>query len=296
MKYRDYYETLGVERGATTDQIKSAYRRLARKYHPDVSKETDAEAKFKEVGEAYDVLRDPDKRASYDQLGANWQAGQDFRPPPGWESIFRNSNRGGAQSGDPFSRFFEDLFSAQQRQARGPARQPETLSVAIELEEAFAGSQKQVRLTDHGNGEVRTLKIKIPERVTDGQKIRLGGQGASRRDGRRDDLILELNIRPHRRFRLEGDSVYLDLPVAPWELQLGGKVPVPTLGGPVDLTIPARSRDGATLRLRGRGLGQRPGDQYVVLRAVWPAAETPEQEAFYRDMAAQFAFDPRADW
>ncbi|MEM7404956.1 MAG: DnaJ C-terminal domain-containing protein [Pseudomonadota bacterium] len=296
MKYRDYYETLGVARDATTDQIKSAYRRLARKYHPDVSKEPDAEARFKDVGEAYDVLRDSDKRASYDQLGANWQAGQDFRPPPGWESVFRTSNHGGGQTGDPFSRFFEDLFSAQQRQARGPRPQAETLSVAVELEEAFAGAQKQVRLTDHGTGEVRTLKIKIPERVTDGQKIRLSGQGASRRDGRRDDLILELNIRPHRRFRVDGDSVYLDLPVAPWELALGAKVAVPTLGGTVDLTIPPRSRDGATLRLRGRGLGPRPGDQFVVLKTVWPSAETEEHAALYRQMAEQFAFDPRADW
>ena len=297
MKYRDYYEILGVKRDAPDEQIKSAYRRLARKYHPDVSKEADAEERFKEVGEAYDVLRDAEKRASYDQLGADYKSGQDFRPPPGWESVFRNSKPGGQGRGDQFSHFFDDLFSAQQRESRprGPVA-PEVLSISVELQEAFSGAEKQVRLTDSGSGESRTLKIKLPPRSGDGQKIRLTGQGAQGSNGRRGDLLLELSIRPHPHYRLDGNDVHLDLPIAPWEAALGATVEVPTLAGAVELRIPAGSRAGSKLRLKGRGLGRDAGHQYCVLQIALPPADTAEACALYEQMAQEFEFNPRSGW
>lgn len=299
MKFRDYYEVLGVPRDASGDEIKAAYRRLARKYHPDVSKESDAEDRFKEVGEAYDVLRDSEKRASYDQLGANWKSGQDFRPPPGWESVYRESSRNTDGAGDPFSRFFEDLFRAQKSQHRGGARPAaETLSVSIELDEAFNGAEKQIRISDQGSVSAapRTLKFKIPKGVTDGQKIRLGGQGALGMNGQRGDLLLELNIRPHPLYKVEGGDVTLELPVAPWELALGATVEVPTLAGRVDLRIPGGTRPGARMRLRGRGLGKTPGDQFVVLNLVLPDAETEQAREFYGRMRDELDFEPRRDW
>lgn len=299
MKFRDYYEVLGVPRDASNDQIKAAYRRLARKFHPDVSKEADAEARFKEVGEAYDVLRDPEKRASYDQLGANWKSGQDFRPPPGWESVFRESTRNTDGAGDPFSRFFEDLFRAQKSQGPQSSKpSAETLSVSIELDEAFRGAEKQIRITDQGSVSTapRTLKFKIPKGVTDGQKIRLGGQGALGMNGQRGDLLLELNIRPHPLYKVEGNDVTLELPVAPWELALGATVEVPTLAGRVDLRIPPGSRPGARMRLRGRGLGKSPGDQYVVLTPVLPDAKSAKARELYTRMRDELDFEPRKDW
>ena len=297
MKYRDYYEILGVKRDAPAEQIKSAYRRLARKYHPDVSKEADAEEHFKEVGEAYDVLRDAEKRASYDQLGADYKSGQDFRPPPRWESVFRNSKQGRHGRGDQFSHFFDDLFRAQQRESRprGPVA-PELLSISVELQEAFSGAEKQVRLTDSGSGESRTLKIKLPPRSSDGQKIRLTGQGTQGANGRRGDLLLELSIRPHPHYRLAGNDVHLDLPIAPWEAALGATVEVPTLAGAVELRIPAGSRTGSKLRLKGRGLGRDAGHQYCVLQIAWPPADTAEACALYEQMAQQFEFNPRSGW
>jgi curved DNA-binding protein len=302
MKYRDYYQTLGVSRDAGSDAIKSAYRRLARKYHPDVSKEPDAEERFKEVGEAYEVLRDNEKRASYDQLGSDWKAGQDFRPPPGWESVFRNSSRQSsgpsAARGDPFSRFFDDLFKAQQQQSppRGGPVPPERFSVQIDLEEAFSGGNKQIRLTDKSAGGTRTLKVKIPAGVTDGQKIRLGGQGASDARGQRGDLIIELNIRRHPRFRLDGKDVFLDLPLAPWEAAVGTTIQVPTLAGTVELRVPEGAKSDSKLRLRKRGLGREPGDQYCVIKIVVPAARDEQSKALYAQLAELAQFNPREAW
>jgi curved DNA-binding protein len=296
MKYRDYYETLGVARDASPEKIKSAYRRLARKYHPDVSKESDAEDRFKEVGEAYDVLRDSEKRASYDQLGQNYRSGQDFRPPPGWESTFRNSSQSKQSRGDPFSHFFEDLFRTQQREAQPRGAAAETLSISIELHEAFAGAEKQIRVTDHGTGDARTLKFKVPKGVLDGQKVRLSGQGAQAANGRRGDLILVLNVRPDALYKVEGADVYLDLPIAPWEAALGATIKVPTLAGPVDLRIPAGSRSGGKLRLKGRGLGREPGNQYCVLQIVVPPAQTEQARALYERMAEELDFNPRQAW
>ncbi len=297
MQFKDYYKILGVGRTASTDEIKKAYRRLARKYHPDVSKEKNAEARFKEIGEAYEVLRDAEKRRAYDQLGPNWRAGQDFRPPPGWEDLsrgfggaFRSS---GASSG--FSDFFESLFgggferAARQRDFAAPgADQRATLEVT--LEEAYSGARKSVRF-DNG----RVLDVKLPAGVIHGQQIRLAGQGAEGIGGARGDLYLEVRIAPHPHFRLEGRDVHMDLPVAPWEAALGATITVPTLGGRVEVKVPAGSQSGRKLRLTGRGMpGRIAGDQFVNIQVVTPPADNPRAREFYQRMSREFEFDPRA--
>lgn len=309
MEYRDYYSTLGVSRDASPEQIKTAYRRLARKFHPDVSKEPDAEARFKELGEAYEVLRDADKRSAYDELGANWKAGQDFRPPPGWESAFGQAGAGprgagGASFGD-FSDFFSELFANSARRGAprdGHTRRPfresaaQVHSIEVSLEEAYSGAERHLRLSEAG-GASRTLKVRVPAGVTDGQRIRLSGQGAASGDGRRSDVFLEVKLRPHAQLRLEGRDVHLDLPVAPWEAALGATVQVPTLGGTVDLRIPPGSQGGARLRLKGRGLGKAPaGDQYCTLRIVLPPPGSGSLQALYEQMAREADFDPRPGW
>lgn len=311
MEFKDYYQILGVDRSANLDQIKKAYRRLARKYHPDVSKEEDAENRFKEVGEAYEVLKDPEKRAAYDQLGSNWRAGQDFRPPPNWDSGFEFSGDLGGAGG--FSDFFEALFgSAAMGQARGgrgrgarAAGEDHHARIEIGLEDAYHGATRTITLqvpevTADGHVVTRqhSLNVRIPQGVTQGQRIRLAGQGApSPWDGAtRGDLYLEIVFRHHPLYRADGRDIYLDLPVTPWEAALGLRVPVPTLGGKVELKIPAGSQSGDKLRLKGRGLpGKPPGDQYVVLRLVTPRADTPTARALYEKMAADLAFNPRAD-
>lgn len=316
MEYIDYYKTLGVERSASNDEIKAAYRRLARKYHPDVSKEADAEAKFKEVGEAYEVLRDSEKRAAYDQLGPNWKAGQEFRAPPGWSSQF---NFGGGGGADPFSDFFSELFGKRAKRPggggfgpqgfsgakRGPGRAgrqtapADVQKIQVPLEEAYSGTERSLRLSEqqpNGQTDVRTLKVRIPAGVTDGQRIRLGGQGSQTRRGR-GDLYLEVSLAPHSLFQVDGKDVTLELPLAPWEAALGATVSVPTLGGDVDMRIPAGAKPGSKMRLRGRGLGKdAPGDQYCVLRVAVPPATTDEQRELYESMATTFDFDPRAHW
>jgi curved DNA-binding protein len=328
MEYRDYYKILGVERKATADEIKKSYRRLARKYHPDVSKEKDAEARFKELQEAYEVLKDPEKRAAYDQLGSNWKSGEQFRPPPDWASgfEFRGGPRGarqgaGARYGgsaedvfedEGYSDFFSSLFgggaagspfgSAGARRSR--AGRDHHAGVDIDLEEAFAGTTrtlelKRPKLKADGTLEVEphTVRVTIPAGVTEGQPIRLAGQGEpGPNGGRAGDLYLEVHIRPNRLFQLEGRDVTLTLPVAPWEAALGGLVKVPTLAGTVEMNIPAGAQSGQKLRLRGRGLpGQPAGDQYVQLKVVLPQANSPEARALYEEMRRKLAFDPRAD-
>lgn len=327
MEYRDYYKILGVERTATADDIKKSYRRLARKYHPDVSKEKDAESRFKELQEAYEVLKDPEKRAAYDQLGSNWKAGEQFRPPPDWASGFEFS--GGPRSGrqgagarygggaaedvfedEGYSDFFSSLFggaggpfaSAGGRRSR--AGRDHHAEIDIDLQEAFAGTTrtlelKRPKLKSDGTLELEphTVKVTIPAGVTEKQLIRLAGQGESGPNGgRAGDLYLEVHIRPDRLFQLEGRDVTLTLPVAPWEAALGGPVKVPTLAGTVEMNIPAGAQSGAKLRLRGRGLpGQPAGDQYVQLKVVLPQANSPEARALYEEMRRKLAFDPRAD-
>jgi len=313
MEFKDYYQILGVERDADQDEIKRAYRKLARKFHPDVSKETDAEARFKELGEAYEVLKDPEKRAAYDHLGANWQAGQDFRPPPDWDAGFEFSG-GGFTSADSaaYSDFFESLFGrgfsgggfqragAHQYRARGEDHHARIL---IDLEDALEGRTRPITLQvpeidDHGRvrTRARTLNVRIPQGVTAGQKIRLAGQGAPGiGDAPAGDLYLEIDFRPHPRYRVDGRDLLADLPIAPWEAALGARVKVGTPGGTVELTVPENSRSGQKLRLKGRGLaGKNPGDLYMVLQIVVPPANTDEMSALYREMAEMSDFDPRA--
>ena len=293
MQFRDYYETLGVARNASRDDIKRAYRRLARKYHPDVSKEANAESRFKEVGEAYEVLKDPDKRSAYDRFGKDWQHGEEFRPPPGWEQQF-NFGRGGMSGASGFSEFFEALFG--QGTSHGPRRPMRarggnrSARIEIPLEDAYRGATRKVTL------DGRTLSVRIPSGITDGQRIRLGGQGgAGSGGGPAGDLLLTIGHAPHPLFRTEGRSVHARLPIAPWEAALGATVAVPTLGGKVDLKIPRGSRGGQVLRLKGRGLPGSPGgDQFVTLEIVAPPADTPEAESLYRKMAESMAFDPRS--
>ncbi|MCY4469771.1 MAG: DnaJ domain-containing protein [Thiotrichales bacterium] len=295
MQFRDYYETLGVARGASQDDVKRAYRRLARKYHPDVSKEADAEARFKEVGEAYEVLKDPEKRAAYDRFGKDWKHGQEFRPPPGWERQF-DFGGGGFSGASGFSDFFESLFGQGGfAGARGPMRArggDQSARIEIPLEDAFRGATRNITLRG------RTLSVRIPRGVTEGQRIRLSGQGGSGGRGAPDgDLYLTVTHKAHPLFRTEGRDVHLKLPVAPWEAALGATVAVPTLGGKVDLRVPRGSRTGQTLRLKGRGLPGRPdGDQYVALEIVAPPADTPESESLYREMAKSMRFNPRPEF
>ena len=292
MEYKDYYKTLGVARDASADDIKRAYRKLARKYHPDVSKEANAENRFKDVAEAYEVLKDADKRAAYDQLGSNWQAGQGFTPPPGWSAggEFR-----GVPGGGGFSDFFDSLFGrgfgAEPGARRAAGRDDQHAQIRITLEDAFHGSTRTVNLSQ-ADGRTRTLEVRIPKGVRAGQRIRLAGQG-----GHGADLYLEIDFAPHRLYRLEGADLYLDLPVTPWEAALGATVKVPTLGGPVELTIPPGSQSGDRLRLRGRGLPAKPapGDQYVVLKLVTPPARTEAARELYRRLAEEVPLDPRQE-
>jgi len=311
MEFKDYYKIMGVDRDATQDEIKRAYRKLARKYHPDVSKEPDAEARFKEVGEAYEVLKDPEKRAAYDQLGANWKAGQEFHPPPGWDAGFEFSG-GGFTGGDTsaFSDFFEALFGrggfggATHRRSTFRAKgEDHHAKILVDLEDAFHGANRTITLQIpevDAHGHVRTrrrsLKVHIPKGIRQGQRIRLAGQGAPGIGGApAGDLYLEVEFRPHPFYRVEGRDLYLDLPIAPWEAALGAKVKVPTPGGVVDLKIPPNSKSGRKLRLKGRGIPDSPaGDLYVVLQIVTPPADSEKAKALYRQMAQELAFNPRA--
>jgi curved DNA-binding protein len=321
MDFKDYYATLGIERTASQDDIKRAYRKLARKFHPDVSKEADAEARFKEVAEAYEALGDPEKRAAYDELGQRHARGQEFNPPPGWDSGYEFSGRGfgddGGGAGGAFggiggfdhSDFFESLFGRQAGTARG-ARRPTPhagedhhAKVMIDLEDAYRGAQRTITLrvpvTD-GSGHVtlqeRHLDVNFPKGIREGQHLRLAGQGgAAHGGGAAGDLYLEIEFRPHRLFRVDGRDVYLDLPVAPWEAALGASITVPTPDGSVELSVPPRSSAGRKLRLRGKGLpGKTPGDFYAVLQIALAPADTTAAENAYRAMAAAFAhFNPR---
>lgn len=314
MEFKDYYKILGVESSASQEDIKRAYRKLARKYHPDVSKETDAEARFKEVGEAYEALRDPKKRAAYDQVRAGgWRQGDQFRPPPGWQG----GGQGGGFSSDDlsgFSDFFSSLFGGlggmggggRRRDPRGPVRsagRDSRARIEIDLETAYAGGTRRLTLnrTEVGpDGIPRQqpgqVDVRIPPGVTDGQQIRLAGKGEpGMNGGPAGHLYLEVAIKPHRLFQLDGRDVNLDLPLAPWEAALGTRVAVPTLGGKVELNIPAGASSGRRLRLKGRGLpGKTPGDQYVTLKVVVPAASSEREKALYQELSELQAFDPRA--
>lgn len=303
-EYKDYYKIMGVARDVGQDELKRVYRRLARKYHPDVSKEKDAEARFKEVQEAYEVLKDPQKRAAYDQLGSNWRQGQEFRPPPDWGQNFEFSTAFGDQEGG-FSDFFSSLFGGAARggRARGAggrgfamAGDDQVASIEIDLEDSFNGGTQTIELKS-GKGAARTLKITIPQGIVEGQRIRLAGQGSPGiGGGPSGDLYLEVRFRKHKLYQVEGRDVTLTLPIAPWEAALGATVPTPTLAGPVDLRIPANAKAGQRMRLKGRGLpGTTPGDQYVVLKIVLPPADTPEARELFERMQRELPFDPRAE-
>jgi len=310
MKYKDYYETLGVPRSATQDEIKSAYRKLARKYHPDVSKVADAEARFKEINEANEVLKDPEKRAAYDQMGSNWKAGQEFQPPPNWDAgfEFRGGDSGGFGPGFDASDFFESLFG---RQARGPGPrqragmqgQDHHAKVLIDLEDAYRGAERSISLrvpVEGADGRValreRTLDVHIPKGIRPGQRLRLAGQGSAGSGvAASGDLFLEIGFKPHPRYRVEGSDVYVDVPVAPWEAALGASIDAPTPEGSVQLTIPPGSKPGRKLRLKARGLpGKTPGDLYVVLELALPPADSEEVRAAYETLQKAFPdFNPR---
>lgn len=307
MQFRDYYQILGLSRDATQEEIKRAYRKLARKYHPDVSKAEDAEARFKEVGEAYEVLKDPEKRAAYDRFGENWREGQDFTPPPNWDSGFEFTG-GGFTDHDPhgFSDFFEQLFGrgGPRRGGRGRAtRQAEDhhAKVTLTLEEAWQGASKEVVLqrptinrAGHLEMQPHTLRLRIPKGVCEGQKIRLAGQGEPGTPA--GDLYLEVCFAPHRLYRVDGADIHLELPITPWEAALGARVKVPTLGGVVELAIPEGSQSGRRLRLKGRGLpASPPGDQYVTLKVVVPPASSQAARELYRTMEKTMPYNPRSE-
>ena len=310
MEFKDYYDTLGVGRDATQDEIKRAYRKLARKYHPDVSKEADAEANFKQVGEAYEVLKDPEKRAAYDQLGADWQAGQDFRPPPDWDQGFEFEGAGFSDS--EFSDFFESLFGQRgfgggEGRVRGQrefhARGMDShAKVLIDLEDAYRGGDRRLTLKHSELGadgrpaiKERTLNVRIPRGVCQGQHIRLAKQGgAGIGKGDAGDLFLEIEFNRHPIYHVEGKDVYLDLPVTPWEAALGATIKVPTPAGAVDLKIPANSASGGKLRLKGRGIpAKQPGDLYAVLKVALPPADTDAAKRAYQEFQQTLDFNPR---
>jgi len=294
MEYKDYYETLGVSRDVSKEDLKKAYRKLARKYHPDVSKEANAEAKFKEVGEAYEALKDPEKRAQYDQFGSNYQNGQSFTPPPGW------GGQGGSAGGQGnFSNFFENMFGGGGMGGGGRDNfyadgEDVNAKITVTLEDAFSGAKKTIRRPS-GSTETGTLNVKIPAGITSGKKIRLSGQGKAGMGGSKPgDLYLEIAVAPHPHYRLEKKDTYLDLPIAPWEAALGGKVTVPTLAGKINLSIPAGAKSGQKMRLKGRGLpGKDAGDQFVVLQIMTPPADSDKATQLYQQMAEELSFNPR---
>ena len=315
MQFKDYYQILGVKREATADDIKKAFRKLARKYHPDVSKEKDAEQRMQEINEAYTVLSDPERRAAYDQVGSGYQPGQDFRPPPDWDAGFEFSTHGFSPGeAAEFSDFFSQLFGgmgahgaagfrthrgAGAYQARG---EDHHAKVVLDIEDAFHGATRQISLRvpkldaqGHVTLENRTLNVKIPVGVREGQVIRLAGQGAPGFSGApAGDLLLEVHFRSHDRLRAEGRDLYLDLPVAPWEAALGAVVSVDLPGSPLKVRVPAGAQSGGSLRVRGKGIpGNPPGDLILSILIVLPPADTLKARELFATMARELAFDPR---
>jgi curved DNA-binding protein len=306
MEFKDYYATLGVEKTATADDIKKAYRRLARKYHPDVSKEPDAAERMSAINEANTVLSDPEKRAAYDALGRR-PPGQDFRPPPDWDAGFEFSGDESAPGQDEFSDFFANLFGRAARARRGPEAASmrggdHHAKVVIDLADAYHGATRAVTLRSarldtqgHVVTEERTLDVTIPRGVRAGQHIRLRGQGApGYGGGPAGDLYLEIEFRPDDRYAVDGRDVTQRVPVAPWEAALGASIEVATPSGPVEVTVPANSPSGRRLRLRGRGIpGAPPGDLYLELDLVLPPADTEAARELYRTMERDMKFNPR---
>lgn len=333
VKFHDYYKTLGVSRNASQDEIRRAYRKLARELHPDVNKSDDAERKFGEISEAYEVLGDEDKRKKYDQLGANWKSGQDFNPPPGWAGR-AGAGGGGArttrvdfedmQGFGGFSDFFEAIFGGggggfrggdmgdagardagfSARRAAARPRQGETVegALTITLDDAYHGAKRQVTLrtaSPDGASAAKTLDVRIPPGTTDGATIRLKGQGgAGAGGGQPGDVLLKISIAPHPVFRLDEHNLIATVPLAPWEAALGARVDVPTMEGEVTLTIPPGSQSGQRLRLRGKGLPMRGrqddrGDLFAELKIVVPKTLTDSERALYENLRDESDFNPR---
>lgn len=304
MKFRDYYAVLGVQRDASPEEIKRAWRKLARKYHPDISKEPNAEQRMKEINEAFEVLSDPEKRAAYDRLGSGHRAGEEFTPPPDWAFA------GGADEAAQFEDL-GDLLDA--LFGRGAAARTagfgadfaargrdEHATIEIDLEDSFRGATREITLRVPVLGPrgavrlaERTLAVRIPRGIRPGQRIRLAGQGQAGAAGA-GDLYLEVRFKPHRLYRVDGRDLYLTVPVAPWEAALGAQVRIPTPDGPVDVHVPPNSGSGRKLRLKGRGLpGNPPGDLYAILEIALPEARTERHKELYRTMAREMPFDPR---
>lgn len=312
MEFKDYYQVLGVDRDATADEIKKAFRRLARKYHPDLSKEADAEARMKELNEAFAVLSDPEKRAAYDQLGKGARAGQEFRPTPDWDAGFEFSGPGFSDAeAAGFSDFFSELFG--QRMGRGRAGgagfqargQDHHAKIMLDIEDAYRGARRTVSLrvpsvdaTGHLFMGEHTLDVQIPKGVHEGRLIRLSGQGSPGVGGPPGDLYLEVHFAPHPRYRAEGRDVYATLPLAPWEAALGAQVQAAVPDGTVEVRIPAGTQSGRKLRLKGRGIPDTGaagnGDLYLVAEIVLPSAADPKARALYESMARELNFNPRS--
>lgn len=313
MEYHDYYAILGVPHNATIEEIKRAYKKCARKYHPDVSKEADAQQKFVQAKEAYEVLKDPKKRAAYDQLGEDWQSGQEFTAPPGWDHNFQFSGDGFTQAdAGAFSDFFESLFGGSGafrhshfRSDYGAGNHSFTSKggdlharIQIDIEDSFLGSVKVVTLPggSPGKSHEQTINLRIPKGVREGQQIRIAGKGLTGQSGgSAGDLYLEVSFRQHPFYHLDKKNLCMTLPISPWEASLGAKVKIPSPSGSVELVIPANSASGQTLRLKGRGLpGTNPGDMLIKLNLVLPKVETEEQKALFRQMRDLMPFNPRS--
>ncbi|HEX6198687.1 MAG TPA: DnaJ C-terminal domain-containing protein [Thermoanaerobaculia bacterium] len=336
MEYKDYYATLGVAKGADPDEIQKAYRKLARKYHPDVNKDPDAETKFKEIGEAYAVLKDEDKRKRYDQFGSAWKQAQTRGggggAPPGWENVEFDFDLGGGRVGfdfggmggaEGFSSFFEMLFGGGRPGGPRPGGPggpggpgagfrtggPESWArkgadieapITLTLEEAATGGRRELVLTDPTTHRRKTVQVNIPRGLKPGQRIRLAGQGQEGSGGgKRGDLYLKIDLAEHPRFRLEGDDIYTELPVAPWEAVLGGEARLPTLDGEVTVRVPAGSSAGQKIRLRQRGFlrsatnGDQRGDLYATLRVVVPKEVSGREKELFEELAEVSEFDAR---
>ncbi|CAK0775205.1 curved DNA-binding protein [Gammaproteobacteria bacterium] len=309
MKYKDYYSLLGVKRNASAADIKKAYRKLAHKYHPDVSKDPQGEEKFKEVAEAYEALNNPEKRAAYDQLG-NYPPGQDFQPPPDWNNQFGDSRHSfeNIDLADLFAGLAAGRHPAGHRtdKIRIPGQDFE-VTAQISLEEAYRGTEVELSLTVpeyHGNGFLhrvpRTFKARIPKGATDGQRLRLAGRGGKGLNGGRDgDLYLNITLHPHPLFRVSGHDLYLDLPLAPWEAVLGATMEVPTLGGPVHLRVPQNTQAGQQLRLSQRGLPKPhsgEGDLFAVAQIVVPTQISERERELFKQLAENSTFNPRGNF
>jgi len=294
MKYKDYYKILGVDRKAGDDEIKKAYRKLARKYHPDVSKEANAKEKFQEVSEAYETLRDKEKRAAYDSLGSGFRPGQDFRPPPDWFDRFGGGNQSEDLHGVDLGELFESmgLFGrAGRRSRRAFAGEDYEVPVRLTLEEAARGTERTVQLDGRG------FTARIPRGATDGQRLRLPGKGGpGMNGGPPGDLYLQIALEPHPLYRAHGHDLDLEVPLAPWEAALGARIEVPTLEGRVQMKVPAGSKAGQKLRLAGRGLpkpGGGAGDLYAVLTIAVPGTLTEREKELYEALRSASRFNPR---